>query len=340
MNICLRCGKDFSRQDSFRRHLRNKKQCESIFLDISPESMIKDYKKLYPMYENEISQKKSYLSQTSMPEVCEPTILVCEKYAKNNVDHKKTICEHCGRSFGYKNNYYAHKKKNCKVLKKERELQMIIEELNLLKGKILEENLEKEEMKTQINELELKLLQVSTVNTINNSHNNTNTHNNNSHNNNNTNNVQININNYGNEDLSHLTTKDWETIIAKEFDMLPSFVETVHIDNEENRNIYVPGIKDAIVLVKKDDKWMRLEKHSFITDMLIEKRLQLQEAINAHGDDFTNVNKNRAQAVFDYVNNDEDELKRIKNKTTLLLINNKDEIKDTYEKNYGKKIII
>ena len=137
-----------------------------------------------------------------------------------------------------------------------------------------------------------------------------------------------------------MTVADWEMIIGKEFDMIPCFVEYVHIDNEENRNIYVPSIKNAVAVVKRDGKWVRLDKNSFITKMLIDKRLQLQAAIDTHGDEFVHVSKNRAQNVLNYCNNDEVELKRIKGDTTLMLIDNKEIVKETLEKNSGKKITI
>ena len=351
MNICLRCGKDFSRQDSLKRHLRNKKVFISKFLDIPRETMEENYEQNLKLIEKMRGiQKVSFginppTNQVSFginsPQLGINLVSLSNNSQEpdDNVTKEIYKCEYCDKGYTRKNNYYRHRKNICvpKEEKCQAEQQQIIEQLMELSSQMSEmkneHNLEKEELKNKIEELESKLVVThgSTNNgTINNQH----------ATNINNNNVTINITNYGSEDLSHMTVQDWETILGKEFDMLPNFVEYIHIDNEENRNIYVPSVKNAVALIWKNNKWVALDKKAFITKMLIDKRLQLQEAINTHGDDFTNVNKNRAQAVFDYVNNDEDELKRIKNETTLMLTSNKDEVKNTYEKNYGKKITI
>ncbi len=334
MNFCLRCGKEFSRTDNLKRHLGNKTICKSKYLNIARESVIEKYNENFEQFMSIRVTKSDVLVTKSDVLVTKSDVLV----TKSNV----LLCQDCGKEYIKKNSLIAHRNRYCSY-KKQKVLNERIIDLNtklmelhdnnnLIKDKADEE---KEYFKKEIEILKAKLnsLIPQNGNTNNGSIQNADTINN-------QNNVTINITNYGQEDLSHMTVADWEMIIGKEFDMIPCFVEYVHIDNEENRNIYVPSIKNAVAVVKRDGKWVRLDKNSFITKMLIDKRLQLQAAIDTHGDEFVHVSKNRAQNVLNYCNNDEVELKRIKGDTTLMLIDNKEIVKETLEKNSGKKITI
>ncbi len=335
MKFCFRCGKQFTRNNNLIRHLNNKNICPEKYLNVSREMIINDYDKYLSNY---IMVYNQSVIESDVP------VTDSKNESVTKSDHPVTnsdvlLCPDCGKSYTKRNSLNAHRNRYCSY-KKQKVLKEQIIDLNMKmlelqnKQNILEEekNQETEQLNNKIKALELKLV-VTNGNINNGSIQNADTINNN-------NNINIHITNYGEENLSHMTTQDWELILAKEFDMLLKFVEYVHLDNEMNRNIYIPSIKNAVALIRQGEKWISLEKKSFISKMLIDKRLQLQEAINTHGDDFTNVSKTRAQAVFDYVNNDEEELKRLKTETTLLLTSNKDVVKDTYEKSYCKKIII
>jgi hypothetical protein len=151
-------------------------------------------------------------------------------------------------------------------------------------------------------------------------------------------NFTININNYGEEDLSNMTIADWEKIVSNNFDMIPCCIKTIHIDNQQNRSVYVPSMKEGVALVKSNNDWNLTEKNGFVKKLIIDKTILLQGVIDEHGDDFENIDKSKAKAVLQFCSNDENELKRIKNKTILLLVGNKNIIKDTYETINNKKI--
>jgi len=64
----------------------------------------------------------------------------------------------------------------------------------------------------------------------------------------------------------------------------------------------------------------------------------LEKMLDEYGTQFENVNPNRSRSVINYCKNDEEEYKRIKTSANLLLFNNKDMIRDTYEVKYNQKI--
>ena len=84
---CLRCGQDFAKSSS---HLSKNKECEPIYLNISRETILKEYHK--------------YLEE----------FFIC-KYKKNNKtdyenNNQKYKCEFCSKSYSYKTSYYKHKR--------------------------------------------------------------------------------------------------------------------------------------------------------------------------------------------------------------------------------------
>ena len=97
---------------------------------------------------------------------------------------------------------------------------------------------------------------------------------NNTTNNNNTNNIQQNnnivINNYGDEDLSHITNSVLDKLIAAPGDMINNLTKMIHfnIDKPENMNMYIPSRKQKFIKVFRKDQWMLEKKHERIPDLV------------------------------------------------------------------------
>jgi len=271
----------------------------------------------------------------------------------------KIICEYCQTEFTHKNNYYRHKKNRCKIIKQHQimdeflstkydllkleyeeklkaETEKIEEKLkeqieNELKLKE-ETNKLKEELEDKIKDLESRLVP-STSNTqqINNGH----IGDNNGHIGDNITNITI--NNFG-EEKFNISVQDCEKIMSHEFDMIVKLIEYIHIIPPENRNAFIPSLKEKYAMIMRNQKWDLVDRREFINDLVISKNVMLEKLLDEYGPQFENVNPNRSRSVINYCKNDEEEYGKIKTNTNLLLYNNKDLVKNTFENNYNKKI--
>ncbi len=334
MYYCFRCGKESKTKSNLNSHLRNKTICEIIYLDISRNIIINEYNEYIEIFLS-VFKNNSILSANNLP------IIFNTKNTKN--------CEHCGKKFSHRNSYYLHKKKHCKVIKNSQEKEELMNEFlntkyNLLKIEYEEkldktkdefsEKLEKEieeknkiklDLENKIKDLESKLIPYNQNNTnnINNGHIGDN-------------NITI-INNFG-EEKFNMTAQDCEKIMSHEFDMIVKLIEYIHIIPPENRNAFIPSLKEKYAMILKDQKWNLVDRKEFIDNLVISKNVMLEKMLDEYGTQFENVNPNRSRSVINYCKNDEEEYKRIKTNATLLLFNNKDMIQDTYESKYDKKI--
>ena len=98
-----------------------------------------------------------------------------------------------------------------------------------------------------------------------------------------TNNIESNIqnniilNNYGKEDLSHITDKFKEQLIKIPYSMIPKMIEAVHFNDErpENKNISLTNKKDNLIKIFKDNKWVYQGKEETINSLVDGKYLIL-----------------------------------------------------------------
>ena len=151
--ICLRCSKKFNNIYKLQRHLFEKKVlCEAKYLNILSEVMLEDYNDYYDSYII-IFEKKNAQNNHNFVQNCS-NIMETQKIIKKYIElsSKKTYtCEFCGNGFTRKNNYINHKIKWCKVLKKEKKMNQLYNELK--------ENYET--LSTRMAELENQLAQVN-----------------------------------------------------------------------------------------------------------------------------------------------------------------------------------
>ena len=86
----------------------------------------------------------------------------------------------------------------------------------------------------------------------------------------NINNIQININNYGNENLDYLTTDFISNLIKIPYKAVPKLIKHIHFNPEhpENHNIKIPNKKQKFALTHKDGKWEYRNKNELIEDIV------------------------------------------------------------------------
>jgi len=345
MKYCFRCGKSYSTKTNLNKHLRRNVQCEPNYLNISPNIIITEYDN----YENAFITVYESKKDPIIPVLGSSFGSVLYQQGSINLSQTgKIICEYCKTEFTRKTNYYRHKKNRCKIIKQH---QIMDEFLNtkydLLKLEYeekLKEQIEneiklkeetnklKEELEDKIKDLESRLVP-STSNTqqINNGH----IGDNNEHIGDNITNITI--NNFG-EEKFNISVQDCEKIMSHEFDMIVKLIEYIHIIPPENRNAFIPSLKEKYAMIMRNQKWDLVDRREFINDLVISKNVMLEKLLDEYGPQFENVNPNRSRSVINYCKNDEEEYGKIKTNTNLLLYNNKDLVKNTFENNYNKKI--
>jgi hypothetical protein len=326
MKYCFRCGKKFSTKSNLNQHLNKKKECEIKYLDLARTIA----REKYDEYESQFVTKFDGNDSQEITEIIK--------------------CKSCNKKFKHKSSLSYHSKHTCKeinstaknletkynILKTEyeEEKNKQNEEINKIKE---EHTRSKQDLENKIQELEEKLNNQLCQNSRQNVQNAENVQSANTINNGNINNVTI-INNFGEEDLSTITKEKCEEIMSHEFDMIVKFAEYMHITREENRNIFIPSTKEGFVMTLQGQNWNLLDKKSCMIDFMNTKNMQLEELLEKYGNDFEKISHKRTNTIIKMCSNDEEERDKIKRDLMLLLFNNRNLVKQTFEKLYGTKI--
>ena len=207
-----------------------------------------------------------------------------KKHLRNLSNSESTsnfTCIKCNSNFSTKSNLQRHKNKNCSSNK--------INETDIYKTMLLEQQkVFNEERKLIYNHIDNLLQRVGNT-TINQ-----------------TNNIQI--NSYGNEDLSHITDTLKTQLINIPFGMIPKLIEYVHFssDKPENKNIVLAN-KNETINNLVDEKYYLLDSHFDSTkDTLDSKTVSKYDSFRK-----------------EYDNNTEELLKKLKQDCELTLLNNR-----------------
>jgi len=146
----------------------------------------------------------------------------------------------------------------------------------------------------------------------------------------NTTNIQntIHINNYGQEDLSHISSSMLDNLLRIPYHMIPKMIAEVHFNDEkpENKNIIIPNKKDNFVKIFKNNKWIYQDKDSAIDRLVDEKytvidnhydQVEHQENIGQH------VKTNYLQFKKYYDDGDKEFIEKLKKECEMILLNNR-----------------
>ena len=218
-------------------------------------------------------------------------------------------CKYCNKILSRYDSLSRHMK-TCKE-KKEVELTMIQNE------EMIKIKKESEDMKKEIEEL--KNFKIQTQNNITNNHNN-------SHNK--TNNIII--NNYGDEDLKHLRTRDFKKLLNGIYSAFPKLIEKIHFDPEhpENQNIKYPNMNKPFLKIMKDDKWQFVNKTDELLDLIDAKCFMLKdkyyEILEKKKYNITDTQREKIEEFMKKYHEEERETtKELLKRTELMLLNNK-----------------
>ena len=241
---------------------------------------------------------------------------------KNDASYVNDQCLYCYKIYSSRSNLSTHKKSNCK-----------------LKNKIV---CQIKEIQFEIDNYKPKTLQqpiqiTNTKNITNNIINNNNNLNINNLNNITNNNLNISINPFGQEDLSHITLKDYKKYLSGFFPGFIEYIKKIHYADEmpSNHNIYISNLNSKYAYVYKDDKWNVEKKEALVDKLVSKKMLMLDSKCDELEKEDLITKKNIADhEAFgkNYSNGGEASEKYLADDIMLLLYNNKNKInKNTQE---------
>ena len=139
-----------------------------------------------------------------------------------------------------------------------------------------------------------------------------------------TNNIQL--NNYGNEDLSHITNVIKDSMLKLPYGMIPKMVEAIHFNDTkpENKNIILPNKNENKIKIFKHNKWVYKSKDDIINDLIDGKYFIMETYYD------NNLNHFKSEDISKFIkfkeiydNCDKDLIDNIKNECELVILNNR-----------------
>ena len=235
-----------------------------------------------------------------------PNVSILEK--KNE---KRFICKYCNKAYKYSQGLSKHIKYTCKNNKDE-DLKELVK---LMNEKMDEQNKEMKEMEKKMNkEIEKRDKQIVKLSNKLQINNNYIIQNNNN----------IQLLNYKDTDLSHLTNNDFESSIKRINNCVKSLTEKIHYNPKkpENMNIYISNLKNDYVTVYENGEWI-LKK--CFDDIMDHKEILLEEWLDKEQDKYPEL-RDKFEI---YLNNKENDniLNNIKDDIKLMMYNKRNKIK-------------
>ena len=223
-----------------------------------------------------------------------------QKKVIDMVKTSESVCTFCNKVFSNKYNLLRHQKKcNKKTMEKD---------VNILKKQ--NNDLKKEMYETH--KLLKKMIKDNKP-IINNTTNIT------------QNNIQININDYGKEDISHISY-DFVTKLIERMDgkSLIKYIEAVHFQNPKNSNLFIPNIHGNAILLKNGDKWSMTDKNKVLNGIIVtnfDRINDVYEQINASLPTIIKQKYINYSEIFEDSNIENEHRLTLKEKTEKMIIN-------------------
>ena len=263
-------------------------------------------------------------SEKSSTNIAEMSTTIAENSTNEHKSYKEYGCEFCNKTLKTKANLTRHQKYYCKSYIPPSDMDVMHEKIknfeSLLEDQKKQHDKEKKMLFKQIEKLLDKVGNTTNI-----------------QNNNIESNIQNNIilNNYGKEDLSHITDTFKEQLIKIPYSMIPKMIEAVHFNDKrpENKNISLTNKKDNLIKIFKDNKWVYQGKEETINSLVDGKYMILDSFFEnrfENSDVEQTETKEQSQTKADYTkfrdffeNGDKELVEKLKRECELVLLNNR-----------------
>ena len=297
---CLICNKEFKFNYLLVRHQNNKISCAEKLIN-----KIKPNKNILKEHDNDINKIKKKIYNLN------------EKLKNYDDNISDFICKYCNHKATTKQNIKIHLN-TCKLRKE------LLKHIEDLKNFIINYNNIKEELLNNKNAQNI-------FNTTNNTTNN-NTTNNTTNNTNNINNnliLNININSFGKEDLSHITDEDYINCLKQRYPGLFQFIKLVHLNKDvpQNHNIMHTNRRNKFIKIYKDGTFISEDKEEVLNDILNNNMWRLEDKateLEENNKISDKVLQEHTEFKKTYYENDKERINRTKVSAENLLLDNKE----------------
>ena len=218
----------------------------------------------------------------------------------DTTDKKKFSCKFCDKKFTRKDAVKRHITKYCKK-KNNNDPETLLLQLE-------EHKKEKEKLYDYIEKLIEK-----TGDTNINIENQTNTQNN-----------QIILNNFGHEDISHISDKFMRNMLVIPYGSVQKLIEKVHFSNKkpENKNIALTNKKEKMIKIFKNNKWKYQNRDEILDELINTNYTRIDDFYSEKGKDKLKDTHNKIYENFQdkFENQDTDLHNKIKQDCEMLLL--------------------
>lgn len=290
---CVMCNYETIRKFDFNKHLTTTKHLKNEEKNALNEKKVVFYHQ---------KTTKNHQKPPKQPKVATKkppkTTKIPPKF--NKIENlEKIICQYCQKIFSRKDVLNKHINKNCKIKKK------LDKEDTDLKIIIQEHKQEKDKLYAYIDKLIDKTgdTNINIEKQMNNT---------------------INLNNFGEEDISHITDNYKLKMLSLPYGMIQNMIEKVHFNKKkpENKNIALTNKRDNMIRVFKGAQW-KYQERSMVVDELIKKNYyRLDDFFEEQGKDKMNDVHSKRYKVFQnkFDNQDDDLYGRIKKETEMIIL--------------------
>ena len=211
---------------------------------------------------------------------------------------EKFSCKYCDKEFTRKDSLNRHINKFCKKKEKKSDI------LEFYKKESEANKIEKEKLYDYIEKLIEKTGDTYNIE--------------------NTQNNQINLNNFGNEDISHITDKFMQKMLCIPYVGVQKLIEKIHFSNKkpENKNIALTNKKEKMIKIFANNKWKYKSKEEILDELINTNYTRMDDFYSEKGKDkLTDNKKNNFNEFQDKFEGNEEKLyQKIKNDCEMILL--------------------
>jgi hypothetical protein len=247
MYYCNICNYNSNLKSNLNRHLKSNKHMKNVS---KSSASIQEVSDRYPIGIQKVSDRYPKGIQKVSDRYPIGIQKVSDRYpvTEKSISSHPFVCNLCHRQFTKKNNLYRHQKYRCKKKDLSNDSDNIID----------------------LPQTNIENLNNTTNNNSNNTNNtnNTNTNTNQSYNNNSNNSITniLQINTFGNEDISFMTEEDKLAVLNSKRNAVPELIRIVN-EQDSNKNFYIKNHKEKVgVIVNENNKFKHMN-----SDMIVDK---------------------------------------------------------------------